>query len=335
MRSHHTALFFATLFLLASSLARAEDKLKVLLIDGQNNHDWKATTPVLKWVLEESGRFTVEVSTTPPGAPRPPQKPKADATAQQSDAYNAAMEKWKSARAERDRSIKAQWDQWHPKFKDYAVIVSNYNGDAWPEAVKSDFVQYVRDGGGLVVAHAADNSFGDWPEYNEMIGLGGWGGRNEKSGPMVRWKDGQFTRDETPGAGGTHGNQHEFIVEARDTEHPIMKGLPAKWKHTTDELYSKLRGPAKNMQILATAYHDPAQRGTGENEPILMVISYGQGRVFHTTLGHSTVSMSGLGFQVTLDRGAEWAATGKVTLPAPKAEELTADKAAVRLPPAK
>ena len=87
------------------------------------------------------------------------------------------------------------------------------------------------------------------------------------------------------------------------------------------------------MQILATAYHDPAQRGTGENEPILMVISYGQWRVFHTTLGHSTVSMSGLGFQVTLCRGAEWVATGAVTLAAPKAEELPADKAAVRMPP--
>ena len=112
-----------------------------------------------------------------------------------------------------------------------------------------------------------------------------------------------------------------------------MKGLPAKWKHTADELYSKLRGPAKEMTILATAYHAKEQNGTEESEPMLMVINYGQGRVFHTTLGHSTTSMSGLGFQVTLCRGTEWAATGKVTLPAPKAEELTVDKAAVRMPP--
>lgn len=334
MMNLRTALAVLGVLIVAGAFpARAEDKLKLLIIDGQNNHDWKATTPVLKWVLETSGRFTVEVSTTPPSAPRQPTPPKGEATAQQKAAFTAAMEKWKATKAELEKSGRAQWEQWRPKFKDYAVVVSNYNGESWPAEVQKDFIQYVHDGGGLVVVHAADNAFGDWPEYNEMIGLGGWGGRNEKSGPMVRWKDGKFTRDESPGAGGTHGNQHEFVVEARDTEHPIMKGLPEKWKHTADELYSKLRGPAKNMQILATAYHDPAQRGTGENEPILMVISYGQGRVFHTTLGHSTISMSGLGFQVTLCRGAEWAATGKVTLPAPTAEELGADKAAVRLPP--
>lgn len=313
--------------------ARAEDKLKVLLIDGQNNHDWKATTPVLKWMLEDTGRFAVEVSTTPPAAARPPQAPKGDATEKQKTAYATAQAKWKLEHAAMEQTGKPQWESWHPDFKKYAVIVSNYNGDSWPLAVQKEFVDYVKGGGGLVIVHAADNSFGDWPEYNEMIGLGGWGGRNEKSGPMVRWKDGKFTRDETPGAGGTHGKQHEFIVEARDTEHPIMKGLPTKWKHTADELYSKLRGPAKDMQILATAYHAADQNGTSENEPILMVISYGKGRVFHTTLGHGVVSMSSLGFQVTLDRGTEWAATGKVTLPAPTAEALTADKAAVRPPP--
>ena len=166
-----------------------------------------------------------------------------------------------------------------------------------------------------------------------MIGVGGWGGRNEKSGPMIRFNDGKFTRDESPGAGGTHGSQHEFIVETRDSEHPILKGLPAKWKHAKDELYAKLRGPAKDMQVLATAYSAPAEHGTGENEPMLMVISYGKGRIFHTTLGHSVESMSGLGFQVTLCRGTEWAATGAVTQPAPSADELTADQAAKRLPP--
>jgi type 1 glutamine amidotransferase len=319
--------------MLMSAPARAQEKLKVLLIDGQNNHAWKDTTPVLKWILEDCGRFTVDVSTTPPSSPRPPQAPKGEATDAQKENFARATAKWKADKAEHDRAIQSQWEQWRPKFKDYAVVVSNYNGDAWPEAVRKDFIEYVKGGGGLVVVHAADNSFGNWVEYNEMIGLGGWGGRNEKSGPMIRFKDGQFVRDESPGAGGTHGAQHEFIVETRDAEHPILKGLPLKWKHAADELYSKLRGPGKNLTILATAYHDPAQRGTGENEPILMVIDYGQGRVFHTTLGHSTVSMSGLGFQVTLCRGAEWAATGKVTLPAPKAEELTADKAAIRLPP--
>jgi hypothetical protein len=63
-----------------------------------------------------------------------------------------------------------------------------------------------------------------------------------------------------------------------------------------------------------------------------MAIQYGQGRVFHTTLGHDATAMKGVAFQVTLQRGAEWAATGKVTLPAVSEEELTARSPAMRDP---
>jgi uncharacterized protein len=283
----------------SAGLSQAGDKLKALVIDGQNNHDWKSTTPILRWTLEQSGRFAVDVSTAPAGGP-------------------SSSEPWKA---------------WQPKFGGYDVLVSNYNGEMWPEAVRQAFVDYVRGGGGLVIVHAADNAFAPWPEFNEMIGVGGWGGRSEKDGPMLRWRDGQLVRDETPGAGGTHGANHEFVVEARLPDHPILQGLPAQWKHASDELYAKLRGPAKNLTLLATAFSAPDKGGTGENEPILMTIDYGKGRVFHTVLGHDRRSMSGLGFQVTLARGAEWAATGRVTIPAPKPEELPADKAAVREPP--
>jgi hypothetical protein len=108
--------------------------------------------------------------------------------------------------------------------------------------------------------------------------------------------------------------------------------LPPKWKHATDELYARLRGPATNLTVLATAFADPAQRGTSKNEPILMAIDCGKGRVFHTVIGHGPEAMSGLGFQVTLARGSEWAATGKVTLAPPAAGALSADKAAKRTP---
>lgn len=274
-------------------------RLRVLIVDGQNNHDWRTDTPNLKKILEATGRFAVDVSTTPPAGAK----------------GDAAAEAWKN---------------WRPKFADYAVVVTNYNGEPWPQPVREDFVRYVREGGGLVVVHAADNAFPDWPEYNEMIGLGGWGGRNEKSGPMVRWRDGAIVRDTQPGAGGTHGRQHEFVVETRAPEHPVMRGLPLRWKHATDELYAKMRGPAKNMTVLATAYSAPDTGGTGEHEPMLLAIDYGKGRVFHTLMGHGPRAMAGLGFQVTLARGTEWAATGKVTLPPPAEGELTADKAAVR-----
>jgi type 1 glutamine amidotransferase len=326
------SLVLASLLLtLAAPGGFAADKLKALIIDGQNNHDWRATTPILKWALEQSGRFTVEVSTTPQPMPNPPREPKG-ATTEKLEEYKAAKAKWEADKKTSDAQKDEQWKQWHPKFSDYAVVVSNYNGDMWPEAVRKDFVDYVSGGGGFVTVHAADNSFPAWREYNEMIGLGGWGGRNEKDGPMIRWRDGAFVRDEQPGAGGTHGKQHEFVLELRQPEHPIVRGFPLKWKHTADELYSKLRGPAKNLTILATAFHAPDQGGTNENEPILMVIDYGKGRVFHTTMGHSPTSMAGLGFQLTLARGAEWAATGQVTLPPPKEGELSAETAAVRAP---
>ena len=312
----------------------AADKLKVLIVTGQNNHNWKECSPVMKWILEDSGRFTVDMSTTPEAVPNAPRAPKGNLTPEQKTKHEAEMSKWKEKKAEIEKAGEEAWKTWHPKFADYDVVLSDYNGKLWPDDVRADFMKYVQNGGGLVIVHAADNSFAEWPEYNAMIGVGGWGGRNEKSGPMIRWRDGKVVFDTTPGAGGTHGKQHEFIVDTRDAEHPIMKGLPSKWKHATDELYSKLRGPAKNLTVLATAFAAPEQNGTSENEPILLTIAYGKGRVFHTVLGHGAVAMAGLGFQVTLVRGTEWAATGRVTVTKPDSNDLSADKAAIREIPA-
>lgn len=321
------------LALAAASSLDAADKLKALIIDGQNNHSWQTTTPVLKWILEDTGRFVVEISTTPSAGPAAPRLPK-DASPEQKAQHPAALAKWKEDKAAFDQTKPALWAQWHPQFGAYDVLISNYTGDDWPEPVQKAFVEYVRNGGGLVIFHAADNAFPNWPEFNEMIALGGWGGRNEHSGPMIRWRDGKIVRDETPGPGGTHGPAHEYVVDIRDSEHPITKGLPAHWLHATDELYSKLRGPAKNLTVLATAFADPAKKGTGEHEPVLMTIDYGKGRVFHDALGHGPASMVDRGFQVTLARGTEWAATGRVTLPLPAAAELSAEKVIAREPPA-
>jgi type 1 glutamine amidotransferase len=278
---HRFILVVAATLVSISLLARADsaDPLRVLIVDGQNNHNWKATTPILKKALESCGRFVVEVATTP--------------------------------------QDKKQWGTFNPDFSRYAVVVSNYNGDLWPEATCKAFEDYLRNGGGFVSVHAADNSFPQWAEYNKMIGLGGWGGRNEKSGPYLRYRDGKIARDTQPGGGGSHGAYHAFVVETRQPKHPIMAGLPERWLHAPDELYDRLRGPAENVTVLATAHAAREKGGSGENEPMLFTIEYGKGRVFHTTLGHDENSMRCVGFVTTLRRGAEWAATGKVTLPMP------------------
>ncbi len=270
------------------------ERIKTLVIDGQNNHQWKQTTPLIVQTLEATGRFSVDVVTTPPAG--------------------------------------GDMSTFQPKFDGYAVVVSNYNGEPWSEATQQAFEKYVSEGGGFVSVHAADNSFPKWQAYNRMIGVGGWGGRTEKDGPYVRWRDGKFVRDTQAGRGGSHGKRHPFVVVVRDQEHPITRGLPGSWMQAEDELYAELRGPAESMHVLATAMSAKETGGTGEHEPILMTIDFGKGRVFHTTLGHDVKAMRGVAFQVTLARGAEWAATGAVTLPDVSAEMLPADVPAERDP---
>ncbi|MEY4940268.1 MAG: hypothetical protein RIQ93_2003 [Verrucomicrobiota bacterium] len=313
---------------LTLQLAAAEKNtppLKVLIIDGQNNHAWATTTPLLKRILESTGRFTVDVSTTPAAGPAKPALPK-NATPAQQAAHAQKLAAFPAEAAAYKERTAAKWAAWRPMFSAYAVVISNYNGEFWPEAVRRAFTEHVKNGGGFVSYHAANNAFPEWPEYNEMIGLGGWGDRNEKSGPYLRLRANQWIKDTSPGPGGGHGPQHEFVVEIRDPQHPITRGLPDKWMHTLDELYHGLRGPANNVTVLASALSNRTQ----EQEPMLMVLPYGKGRVFHTALGHAVEAVNGLGFQTTFVRGTEWAATGSVTLPAPKPAELTTARAAVR-----
>ena len=286
-----------TIFL--ATLASAAPPIPVLLVDGQSGgsyHVWQLTSSVLKKELDETGLFQVTIATAP--------------------------------RSDGDFS------NFKPNFAAYKAVVWNYDAPDWPAGLRTQLEDYVRDGGGLVIVHAADNAFPDWPAYNQMSGIGGWRGRSEKSGPHWYFQDGKLVSDPSPGPAGSHGARLPFQLASRHPEHPIMKGLPPVWMHAGDELYATLRGPGENMTVLATAHSDPANKGTDRDEPMLMVVKFGKARAFHTTMGHDVAALSCVGFITTYQRGTEWAATGKVTQKVP-ASFPTADTVSFRVDIAK
>jgi uncharacterized protein len=254
--------------------------IKVLLITGHTSkwHSWPTTSSYLKAILDQKEIFETDVL-------KMKDSPDLDET-------------------------------FAPDFSKYKVVVLNFDEVKWSDKTKKAFERYLQKGGGVVSIHEADNAFPEWKEYNMMLGLGGWGGRNEKSGPYLYWKEGKIITDNAVGPGGRHGQRVPFVISVRDSLHPITKGLPTKWLHQNDELYGSLRGPAQNITVLATAFSTLESKGTGKEEPVLMTISYGKSRIFHCTLGHVKPEfadgLQDVGFQVTFSRATEWAATGKV-----------------------
>lgn len=275
-----------------------EKKVRVVLIDGQNNHNWRATTPVMKEALEKSGRFTIDVSSNMKKDDKNPGNPFPTVP-------------------------------FPPDLSKYDVVLSNYNGAPWPKEFNDALDTKLKEGKiGLVIVHAANNAFGGWKEYDLMIGMG-W--RGAKHGPRLKLDD-DGKKVIVP-AGEDQGSGHRytgpFSIVVRDPNHPITKGMPREWMHNKDELYDNMRGPIENVHLLASAY----SKGTKTHEPMIWTVSYGKGRVFHTPMGHDANAMTCIGFLTTLARGTEWAATGAVTLPIPD-NFPTADKVST-LPAAK
>jgi len=281
-----TVILFLLCFSITSNIV-AQNKIKTMIVTGQDgSHWWRGGSEAIKMILENSNLFTVDIHITP------------------------------------------DWNEdistFNPDFKKYDLVVINYGGTTWAEATRTKFEKYVSEGGGVVIIHSSVVGMDDWKGYNEMIGLGAWNGRNEKDGPYVYWSNGQFVYDYSPGWAGYHGLQHPSTIIHRNPEHPILKGLPEEWDHFKDEIYARLRGPAQHMDILATTYEDAGNEQGARHEPILWTVKYGKGNIFVTLLGHAgndpelRYAMECTGFQVTLLRGAEWAATGNVTQKVPK-----------------
>jgi type 1 glutamine amidotransferase len=263
-------------------------KVKVLVVDGINNHDWRTATAGISKILTKTGLFSVEVSTTPPRGAQP-----------------------------------EAWDSWHPQFSRFDVVINNFNGGEsadgiqWPDRVEESLVTYVQDGGGLVVYHAANNAFLPWSAYNDMIGLS-W--RKNTFGRGIRISDDDEVIYIPAGTGLEPGHppRLDFQIHVRETGHPITRNMPRVWMHPSEQLTHGQHGPAEGLTILTYA-HSPVSQA---NEPMDWVRSYGKGRVYTTMLGHTwagepSPNLDCVGFQTLFARGVEWAATGRVTITIP------------------
>jgi type 1 glutamine amidotransferase len=263
-----------------------EKKINVLIVDGFSNHDWKRTTELIRGILEPTGKFTVAVSTSPP------------------------------------KGATEGWDMWRPKFKDYDVVIQNSNdiggGPSWPKEVQAGFENYVKNGGGVFIFHSANNAFSNWPENNNIIGLG-W--RNKNQGVAITIEEETQKINRIPVGDGEntgHGPRIDAVL-TRIGEHPIHKDFPRQWKTPGLEVYYFARGPAENMQVLSYAF-DPR---TKKNWPIEWVVGYGKGRVYNSTFGHvwkkevQPDSMRCAGVQTVLVRGLQWLAKRDIDVPVP------------------
>jgi type 1 glutamine amidotransferase len=261
-------------------------KIKTLIVTGQSNHNWEVSHVAIKQILENSGLFAVDIALSP--------------------------------------KVGKIMSNFKPNFLFYELVIIDYNGDRWPDETDESFLNYVKKGGGIVIYHAANNAFRHWKEYNRIIGFGGWENRNETDGPYIYLKNDELVYDEkTSGCAGSHGSQHEFVLNCNNPYHPVTKGLPSTWRHAQDELYDRMRGPGIVKDVLFWANSNRITNGSGRDEIAIFTVDYGKARIFHTTLGHAgdslenNTAMQCAGFQITLLRGAEWAATGNVTQKVP------------------
>jgi type 1 glutamine amidotransferase len=284
--------------IISTSATAQEKKIRVLIVDGNSNHDWRLTTRAIRGILEPTGLFDVAVSTAPPTADSP------------------------------------DWATWRPKFSDYDVVVQHYNnffgGGTWPTDVKTAFEEFMQNGGGMYVWHGGNNSFPEWPEYNRMIGMG-W--RKKDQGVALRVGDDEKIIRIPSGEGPdtNHGARIDATI-IRMGDHPIHQGMPRKWKAANIEVYNYPRGTAEEVEVLSYANDENRAK---MNWPIEWTVTYGKGRIYNSTLGHvwrgdvQPVTVRDAGLQTLLVRSLQWLAHRPVTFAVPS-DFPTAEATSVR-----
>ena len=185
-----------------------------------------------------------------------------------------------------------------PGFSDFDVVVLNIEKADWTEKTKASFVTYVNGGGGVVILGASAFAFGDWPALSEIVGYSVGGNLQKSTSPF------------------------EYPVVFTNKKHPVTDGLPSNWRHTEDYLLFNTASIKGEIEVLGTARADTLQGGDGTHLPVMISAMSGEGRVFQSTLGFASADdasspLQCVGFITTLQRGAEWAATGVVSQEVP------------------
>lgn len=241
-----------------STLAKAEKtgQIRALIVTGAQHpaHKWEQTTSSIRRALDARGdQFEIKVT--------------------------------------KDPEFLAEHDLHH-----FDVVVMNYcnwNKPGLSEKAKSNFIQYLNNGGGLSIVHFANGAFhfslpnkekSDWEEWRTKICRRVW--------------------DHTKGKSG-HDSHNKFRIEISNVQHPITQGL-SSWE-TTDELYFRQQG-TEPIEVLATA----RSKVTGKDEPMAFVYKYGKARIFQTVLGHDVPAIRNEGTSALLRRGTLWAAGGEL-----------------------
>ncbi|MFD2215642.1 ThuA domain-containing protein [Metabacillus endolithicus] len=259
--------------------------VKTLIITGLvvKEHDYSRTNLLLKQMLESTGMFSVKIN----------------------EEFRGCTEE---------------------TLQDYDLIIFNYDGKEWildehftywGETAENAIYHFVKSGKGAVFYHSSVAVGAETPlEYKRMLGC--YVERNGRRNP-----------------------QPDFLITNTDNNHPITKGLKKNWYAVNDDLLVGIDyAPEHKVEILATAFDSVDEykntgfppkhfkvkipegdlnkmHGVNTHQPVAWTNLYGEGRTFSISVGHDIDTMRRETFLAMFVRGAEWAATGKVTIPKP------------------